>query len=136
MSFWDNGGSLLETARSRLKKINRTQWITLFLVGLLLGVIAVPTEKKTGSDNRVGNAAREEIQEQGNASALEQRLQQVLSGVEGVGKVQVMLMTGNEKTYVIAEKVGYAEPNYFSYVFKKQFGMSPSKYKAERLEQK
>ena len=105
-------------------------------MGLLLGVIAVPTEKKTGSDDRVGNAAREEIQEQGNASALEQRLQQVLSGVEGVGKVQVMLMTGNEKTYVIAEKVGYAEPNYFSYVFKKQFGMSPSKYKAERLEQK
>ena len=47
-----------------------------------------------------------------------------------------MLMTGNEKTYVIAEKVGYAEPNYFSYVFKKQFGMAPSKYKAERLEQK
>ena len=88
----------LETARSRLKKINRTQWITLFLVGLLLGVIAVPTEKKTGSDNRVGNAAREEIQEQGNASALEQRLQQVLSDVEGVGKVQVMLMTGNEKS--------------------------------------
>ncbi len=40
MSFWDNGGSLLETARSRLKKMNRTQWITLFLVGLLLGVIA------------------------------------------------------------------------------------------------
>ena len=97
MSFWSNGGSLLETARSGLKKINRTQWITLFLVGLLLGVIAVPTEKKTESDNRVGNTAREETQEQGNASALEQRLQQVLSGVEGVGKVQVMLMTGNEK---------------------------------------
>ena len=98
MSFWSNGGSLLETARSGLKKINRTQWITLFLVGLLLGVIAVPTEKKTESDNRVGNTAREETQEQGNASALEQRLQQVLSGVEGVGKVQVMLMTGNEKS--------------------------------------
>lgn len=51
-------------------------------------------------------------------------------------KAVSMLMTGNEKTYVIAEKVGYAEPNYFSYVFKKQFGMSPSQYKAERLEQK
>lgn len=51
-------------------------------------------------------------------------------------KAVSMLMTGNEKTYVIAEKVGYAEPNYFSYVFKKQFGISPSKYKAERLEQK
>ena len=45
-------------------------------------------------------------------------------------------MTGNEKTYVIAEKVGYSDPNYFSYVFKKQFGMSPSKYKAGKLGEK
>ena len=37
-----------------------------------------------------------------------------------------LLLTQNEKTYVIAEKVGYTDPNYFSYVFKKQFGMSPS----------
>ncbi len=41
-----------------------------------------------------------------------------------------MLVNENEKTYVIAEKTGYSDPNYFSYVFKKQFGMSPSKYKA------
>ena len=41
-----------------------------------------------------------------------------------------MLVNDNEKTYVIAEKTGYSDPNYFSYVFKKQFGMSPSKYKA------
>lgn len=48
-----------------------------------------------------------------------------------------LLMTQNEKTYIIAEKVGYSDPNYFSYAFKKQFGMSPSKYKANagRLEQ-
>lgn len=51
-------------------------------------------------------------------------------------KAVSLLMTGNDKTYVIAEKVGYAEPNYFSYVFKKQFGVSPSKYRAGRLEQK
>ena len=46
-----------------------------------------------------------------------------------------LLLTQNEKTYVIAEKVGYSDPNYFSYVFKKQFGMSPSKYKMSKLEQ-
>ena len=34
------------------------------------------------------------------------------------------------------EKVGYSDPNYFSYVFKKQFGMSPSKYKAGKLGEK
>lgn len=45
-----------------------------------------------------------------------------------------LLMTQNEKTYVIAEKVGYTDLNYFSYVFKKQYGMSPSKYKLSKLE--
>ena len=46
-----------------------------------------------------------------------------------------LLLTQNEKTYVIAEKVGYLDPNYFSYVFKKRFGVSPSKYKVSQLEQ-
>ncbi len=46
-----------------------------------------------------------------------------------------LLLTENEKTYIIAQKVGYSDPNYFSYAFKKQFGMSPSKYKTSRLEQ-
>ena len=40
-----------------------------------------------------------------------------------------LLLTQNEKTYVIAEKVGYPDANYFSYVFKKKFGVSPSKYR-------
>jgi two-component system response regulator YesN len=40
-----------------------------------------------------------------------------------------MLESGNDKTHVIAVKVGYADPNYFSYVFKKQYGISPSKYR-------
>ena len=43
-----------------------------------------------------------------------------------------MLLDENEKTYVIAEAVGYSDPNYFSYVFKKKFGVSPSKYKAQQ----
>ena len=30
----------------------------------------------------------------------------------------------DEKTYMIAAKVGYSEPNYFSYAFKKQVGVS------------
>ena len=38
----------------------------------------------------------------------------------------------DEKTYIIAMKVGYADPNYFSYVFKKKYGMSPTKYKRTR----
>ena len=41
-----------------------------------------------------------------------------------------LLRTTEDKTYVIAEAVGYTESNYFSYVFKKQYGISPSKYRA------
>ena len=47
-------------------------------------------------------------------------------------KAEKMLLDTDEKTYIIAREVGYSDPNYFSYVFKKQFGVSPSKYKAGR----
>lgn len=40
-----------------------------------------------------------------------------------------LLMTTDSRTYEIAEKVGYSDPNYFSYVFKKKYNMSPSKYR-------
>ena len=40
-----------------------------------------------------------------------------------------LMLETNEKSYKIAERVGYQDANYFSYVFKKRFGMSPSKYR-------
>lgn len=40
-----------------------------------------------------------------------------------------LLNETDDKTYIIAQKVGYDEPNYFSYVFKKKFGASPSQYR-------
>lgn len=44
-------------------------------------------------------------------------------------EAQRLLDTTDEKSYIIAGLVGYEEPNYFSYVFKKHFGTSPSKYR-------
>ncbi len=41
-----------------------------------------------------------------------------------------LLRDTDEKTYLIAEKTGYLDPNYFSYVFKRHFGLTPSKYRA------
>lgn len=48
-----------------------------------------------------------------------------------LNKAVELLNQTDYKTYMIAEKVGYAEPNYFSYVFKKQYGISPSKYRGK-----
>ena len=44
-----------------------------------------------------------------------------------------LLLTTDDKTYMIAEKVGYGDPNYFSYAFKKKYGVSPSKYRVEKM---
>ena len=46
-----------------------------------------------------------------------------------MNEAQRLLDTTDEKSYIIAGLVGYEEPNYFSYVFKKHFGTSPSKYR-------
>ncbi|MCD7818823.1 MAG: response regulator [Lachnospiraceae bacterium] len=40
-----------------------------------------------------------------------------------------LLLTTDDKTYIIADKTGYSDPNYFSYVFKKKYGMAPSRYR-------
>ena len=46
-----------------------------------------------------------------------------------LNKAVELLNETNDKTYVIARKVGYQEQNYFSYVFKKKYGLSPSKFR-------
>ncbi|MCR5301282.1 MAG: response regulator [Lachnospiraceae bacterium] len=46
-----------------------------------------------------------------------------------MNEAQRLLDTTDEKSYIIAGMVGYEEPNYFSYVFKKHFGISPSRYR-------
>ena len=49
-------------------------------------------------------------------------------------KAASLLCEKDMKTYIIAKQVGYNDPNYFSYVFKKKFGVSPSKYKSGETE--
>ncbi len=44
-----------------------------------------------------------------------------------------LLLETEEKSYEIAEHVGYEDANYFSYVFKRRYGMSPSKYRMEHI---
>ena len=41
-----------------------------------------------------------------------------------------LLRETDEKTYRVAEAAGYSDPNYFSYVFKRHHGVSPSKFRA------
>lgn len=46
-----------------------------------------------------------------------------------IGEAKKLLDTTDDRTYEIAEKVGFSDYKYFSSVFKKIVGVSPSKYK-------
>ena len=48
-------------------------------------------------------------------------------------KAVELLKNTQLKTFAIATQVGYQEQNYFSYVFKKTYGVSPSKYRSLNL---
>ena len=47
-------------------------------------------------------------------------------------KAVELLDTTDDKSYMIAEKVGNPDANYFSYVFKKRYGVSPNKFRGKR----
>lgn len=49
-----------------------------------------------------------------------------------LSKAVELLNKTDDKTYIIAAKVGYQEQNYFSYVFKKKFGVSPTRFRGAR----
>ena len=49
-------------------------------------------------------------------------------------KAVELLNETDDKTYMIAQKVGYQEQNYFSYVFKKRYGVSPTKYRGTQAD--
>lgn len=43
-----------------------------------------------------------------------------------------LLRTTQDKTHVVARQVGYGDANYFSYVFKRRYGLSPTKYRTRQ----
>ena len=72
----------------------KDQLLILVLLGLLLAVIAVPAEdEKKATDMLENNPARGTAGETATdyESRMEEKLEELLSQVEGVGKVQVML---------------------------------------------
>jgi two-component system response regulator YesN len=52
-----------------------------------------------------------------------------LTGLRMAKAVELLGQSGM-KTYEVARLSGYDEPNYFSYVFKKWFGVSPTRYRS------
>jgi stage III sporulation protein AG len=78
-----------------LQKIKKTDCLIFILLGVLILIIAVPTQSSTESKET--------------ASTVSDQLAGVLSGMEGVGQVQVMISFSDEKQLEVRGVVVVAE---------------------------
>ena len=101
MNLQQTGESRKKTVKSLLGKMGSRQWVILLLLGLLLTVIALPVSDKKDSSPEVKSSSFFSASSEKNTDAertvLEKKLEDLLSQTEGVGKVRVLLMTGEEK---------------------------------------
>lgn len=94
------------------RKLKKTDWVVLALAGVLILIIAMPMgEKKSNNDllpakETAESASKEQKTESTKAkddyiSRLENKLEKVLSQMEGVGKVTVMITVADNGSYVV-----------------------------------
>jgi stage III sporulation protein AG len=104
--------------RDRIKKLKGTDWLILLLVGVLLLIVAIPSGSSKQEDTKQAeyNSIWEEQEDNGEEydRSLEEELEEILSSMEGVGKVKVMITFKNdsqsevEGVLVVAEGGGNA----------------------------
>lgn len=104
----------------------KDQFLILVLTGLLLAVIAVPTEdrKEPEKISDTDAAAETQVREADYESRMERRLEELLESVEGAGQVRVMLtFEGSGKKIVEKDTVSGAEETTEETVFE-EYGSS------------
>ena len=75
---------------------NRNNLLILALLGVLVLVLAIPTEKKTESDFKTN--------EEAGGEQLEERLERILKHTEGVGEARVMITEAEDTKSFASDK--------------------------------
>lgn len=98
----------------KLKQYGKKQWLIMLLVGVLLVVIALPEGEKQ-ENSKEGNKSTTDSSMQTQSSkndtwedyreTLEEQLENILSQVEGVGKVKVMVTLAGTGELVVEKDV-------------------------------
>lgn len=98
----------------RVKNLKKEQLMILLLCGVLLLVIAVPTEDSPSPQKSSGVQTESEAQTSGEAAQdvsasrirqLERQLKSILSKVEGIGKTEVMLTIKSDGKKIVEKDV-------------------------------
>ncbi|EET62540.1 putative stage III sporulation protein AG [Marvinbryantia formatexigens DSM 14469] len=78
----------------KLKNMRRDQWIVLLLAGVLILVISLPVETGTDADGKAAAQEKAGVDMSGETEDvrdMEQRLENILSELDGAGQVRVMI---------------------------------------------
>ncbi len=106
-----------KSLQSKLSNMNRTDWLIVLLFGILLLVIAIPSnggEQEKSSypaqektEQTVERVAENEKAEENDAykEMLEKELEELLSDMDGVGKVRVMLTMKDTGAHVLDKNI-------------------------------
>jgi stage III sporulation protein AG len=101
--------------QSRIKNLKGTDWLILLLVGVLLLIVAIPTgsRQENSGQTEYASVREEETGGKTESSDLEAELEEILSSMDGVGKVKVMITLKDdgervEGVLVVAEGGGNA----------------------------
>lgn len=93
----------------KIKSCNKNQILILFLTGVLLLIIAIPTEQKEQEQSSESAAQMQTVSEQTKAQELETKLEQILSHVSGIGRAEVMITLKSEGRRIIEKDVEFSE---------------------------
>lgn len=93
------------------KKLNRSDWLILVLAGILILIIALPTDTK---EKKQAEEAKENISKENNTmeaskDEIERKLEDILEKIDGAGDVKVMITYQDSGTQVVEKDKNTSE---------------------------
>lgn len=101
----------MESLKEKFVKIRKDQWMLFLLVGILLAVIALPSEDTEEKRKSTEEFVQTTISQKDAMTDLENRLQNILSQLEGAGRVQVMITQKSSGEKIVEKDTPVSDRN-------------------------
>ena len=88
------------------KKLKRSDWLILVLAGILILIIALPTDTK---EKKQAEEAKENISMEASKDEIERKLEDILEKIDGAGDVKVMITYQDSGTQVVEKDKNTSE---------------------------
>ena len=96
------------------KKLKRSDWLILVLAGILILIIALPTDtkEKKQAEKSKENISKENNTMEASKDEIERKLEDILEKIDGAGDVKVMITYQDSGTQVVERNSSYRKVRY------------------------